>query len=167
MSQAGSAGVPLMLMESASVLLLITVAQIVVNTIEALSLGTVFLVPAMSVLVSRFLLDIYQAAENAVTISDYDHDSSSEFTRDTGLEFEMPDDWDDWTNRNRVPLSTFPTPPPSAASVEMISRPRLTRLQGGVPRAALPAGSVTFDKCSKVVKTLPVRYPLRYAVSSS
>lgn len=73
------------------VLLLITVAQIVVNSIEALSLGTVFLVPAMSVLVSRFLLDIYQAAENAVTISGYDHDSSTEFTRDTGLEFEMPD----------------------------------------------------------------------------
>ncbi|KAH9830793.1 uncharacterized protein C8Q71DRAFT_727264 [Rhodofomes roseus] len=82
---------PLILIESASVLLLITVAQIVVNNIEALSIGTVFLVPAMSVLVSRFLLDIYEAAEDAGQPSDRDFDSSTHYTLNTGIEFQMGD----------------------------------------------------------------------------
>ncbi|TFY69636.1 hypothetical protein EVJ58_g300 [Rhodofomes roseus] len=73
------------------VLLLITVAQIVVNNIEALSIGTVFLVPAMSVLVSRFLLDIYEAAEDAGQPSDRDFDSSTHYTLNTGIEFQMGD----------------------------------------------------------------------------
>ncbi|KZT67134.1 hypothetical protein DAEQUDRAFT_813010 [Daedalea quercina L-15889] len=73
------------------VLLLITVAQILVNYFEALSIGTVFLVPAMSVLVSRFLLDIFQAAEEARPVSDYDSTSSTDESLDTALEFQNMD----------------------------------------------------------------------------
>ncbi|EPT00315.1 hypothetical protein FOMPIDRAFT_1023886 [Fomitopsis schrenkii] len=66
----------------------VPVAQIVVTYIEALSLGTVFLVPVMSVLVSHFLRDIFQAAEDALSISNYE---SKDNALETGLEFRMMD----------------------------------------------------------------------------
>ena len=45
----------------------------------------------MSVLVSRFLLDIFQAAEDTVPISYYDSESSKDSGPETGLEFQLMD----------------------------------------------------------------------------
>lgn len=44
----------------------------------------------MSVLVSRFLLDIFQAAEDALPISNYESDSKDS-APDSGLEFQVMD----------------------------------------------------------------------------
>lgn len=45
----------------------------------------------MSVLVSRFLLDIFQAAEDVLPISNYDSESKDSSALETGLEFQMMD----------------------------------------------------------------------------
>ncbi|KAH9830788.1 uncharacterized protein C8Q71DRAFT_727261 [Rhodofomes roseus] len=64
-------------------------AQIIMNYIEALSIGTVFLIPVMSVLVSRFLLNIREAADEVHKVWDTALEATLEDTESTGLSFQL------------------------------------------------------------------------------
>ncbi|TFY59165.1 hypothetical protein EVJ58_g5954 [Rhodofomes roseus] len=59
------------------------------NYIEALSIGTVFLIPVMSVLVSRFLLNIREAADEVHKVWDTALEATLEDTESTGLSFQL------------------------------------------------------------------------------
>ncbi|KAH9924839.1 uncharacterized protein B0H18DRAFT_1010355 [Fomitopsis serialis] len=70
-------------------LLLISLAQIIMIMSRCLSIGTVFLIPMMSVLVSRFLLNIREAADSTYRMRASDFNATLEGTDSSELSFAL------------------------------------------------------------------------------